>query len=162
MTLPESDHERLSAHFTVAELTFSDTAIRHGLDNTPSPTALAALRVLVTTILEPARLACGPIRVNSGYRSGDVNKLVGGSMRSQHMRGEAADIVPLAVTLQELYRWLYVHTPFDQLIWEYSTWIHVSCAPGREPRQVALVSERSPMGVVSYRQARTDEELIPT
>ena len=83
----------LSTHFTLTELTRSATAQRLGMDNTPDAQTLNNLRALATNVLEPLRQLYGsPIRVTSGYRSPDLNAVVGGAPSSQHMRGQAADI----------------------------------------------------------------------
>lgn len=130
---------KITEHFTLEELTKSATATRLGLDNTPTPEAIQALTHLATEVLEPARLAYGlPISVSSGYRSPQLNRHVGGSPTSQHMRGEAVDIT--ATDMRALFRILWRTTPFDQLIWEHGDdqqpqWIHVSYCHGRAPRR---------------------------
>ena len=64
-----------------------------GIDNTPPSSAVKALNDLVDNVLDPLREAWGgPIRVNSGYRCPELNRIVGGTPTSQHQRGEAADI----------------------------------------------------------------------
>lgn len=120
-------------NFTIAELSASTTAVRLRIPNIPDSTHIDALTRLATHILDPLRDAWGaPIRVNSGYRSPSLNRAVGGSATSQHLRGEAADITAgspranrrlfaLAISLQ---------LPFDQLIDEKNySWIHVSYSP---------------------------------
>lgn len=44
-----------------------------------------------------------PITINSGYRSPEHNKKVGGASRSQHLYGKAADIVVKGVAPQKVY-----------------------------------------------------------
>ena len=81
-------------YFTISELLKSDTATKHGIWNGATKEAEENLRSLVENVLDPLREAYGkPIRVTSGYRCPKLNRLVGGSPNSQHMRGEAADIV---------------------------------------------------------------------
>ena len=83
---------KLSPNFNLIELTKSSTAMRMGIDNTPSDlTHLVNLTHLAIHILQPCRDEFGVITVNSGYRSPDLNKAVGGSDRSQHCHGQAAD-----------------------------------------------------------------------
>lgn len=123
----------LTEHFSLAELIESQTAARLGLDNTPSDDVLDHLRLLCTTILEPARMALGPLRISSGYRAPAVNAAVGGSKDSDHMRGFAADVIPVEVSKGTFARWVKLWVPFDQIIGEYGTpeqpaWIHVSAA----------------------------------
>jgi len=86
---------------------------------------------LCENVLEPARAVLGPIRVNSGYRSKKVNSAVGGAWGSQHQFGQAADIIPLGINvpLFDLYEYIYKNLLFDQLIWEFGSWVHVSFAP---------------------------------
>ena len=116
-------------HFTISELLKSDTALKNKLWNGAPKEAEENLRALVDEVLDPLREAYGrPIRVNSGYRCPKLNNLVGGTTNSQHMRGEAADIQPVAGNesdLDELARILISNGKFDQLI-IYPTFIHVS------------------------------------
>ena len=116
-------------HFTISELLKSDTALKHKLWNGAPKEAEENLRALVDEVLDPLREAYGkPIRVNSGYRCPRLNTLVGGSLNSQHMRGEAADIQPVVGNegdLDFLARLLIANGKFDQLIL-YPTFIHVS------------------------------------
>ena len=84
---------KLTAHFTLGELTRSSTAERLRLDNTPTPEALRALQT-TAEMLERIRTTLGrPIIVTSAYRSPAVNRAVGGATSSDHMAGQAADIV---------------------------------------------------------------------
>lgn len=134
-------------YFTIQELTASATARRKGIDNTPDATATAALTALVANVLDPLREAWGrPIVVTSGYRSAKLNRAVGGAARSQHCRGEAADIRTLSDRRWEN-RQLFdliqkLKLPYDQLIDEYDyDWIHVSFADGKNRRQVLHVKK---------------------
>lgn len=130
---------KLTTHFSLEEMTFSETAVRNGLDNRPDPASRQNLRVLCEKVLEPIReLAGGPINVTSGYRSPTLNSIVSGSPDSQHKTGEAADInCPLLnpITLFEKIRTSKI--PFDQLIDEFGAWVHVSHrSAGRNRREV--------------------------
>ena len=125
-------------YFTIKELTRSDTARWLGIDNTPPPSAVRALHELVDHVLDPLREAWGgPIRVNSGYRCPELNKIVGGTPYSQHQRGEAADIT---VGSQSRNRRLLalikrLELPVDQCIDEKGCrWIHVSHRTGHNRR----------------------------
>ncbi len=135
----------LSAHFSFDEFVFSDTAIRLGIDNMPNSDQIANIKALCSSVLEPARLTLGAIKVNSGYRSPDLNKLVGGSPTSEHMcQGDhaAADIRPLSptVSLPHLYAYIRSRLVFNQLIFEFSSWVHVSFRRVGENRNECLVS----------------------
>lgn len=83
----------LSPHFRLIEFTRSGVATDKGIDNTPGKEEVEALRALCENILEPMRRRFGLIYISSGYRNRRVNNAVGGVMNSQHMRGEAADIL---------------------------------------------------------------------
>ena len=122
---------QLSQHFTLSEFCASEVAARRGLDNTIPPELIPNAVALCENVLEPARLALGPIRINSGYRSKKVNSAVGGAWGSQHQFGQATDIIPLGINvpLFDLFDYIYKNLPFDQLIWEYGSWVHVSFAP---------------------------------
>lgn len=125
----------LSSHFTLEELCRSETAARLGIDNFPPLEVVDRLRRVCEFILEPLRAHVGfPVIVNSGYRSPELNKAVGGSKNSQHMLGEAVDIeVPQVPNkrLAQMVRGLGL--PYDQLILEHAEdsdpqagWVHVS------------------------------------
>ena len=123
---------QLTDHFTLSELTRSETAERRHIDNTPSPEVVDNLRALCRNVLEPARVAFGaPIYITSGYRCPVLNKAVGGKPTSQHLRGEAADLQVQGVrNLKRLYNAIKDHGVFDQLLYESNKsgarWIHVS------------------------------------
>lgn len=129
----------------MTELTSSATAKRKGIDNTPDAKAKAALSALVANVLDPLREKYGkPIVVSSGYRCPKLNKAVGGVARSQHTKGEAADIRCVSDSRAENKRLfdLIVASglPFDQLIDEYNyDWVHVSFKDGANRRQILHV-----------------------
>lgn len=134
MPADESQSMNLSPHFTLEEMTLSQTAVRRGIDNTPPADVVERLRKLCVEILEPARAALGPLKISSGYRSKKLNVAVGGSTTSAHCLGYAADVLPLRVTKMEFARWVKQNCKFDQLILEFGTeqepaWIHISCDP---------------------------------
>lgn len=135
---------RLTEHFTLRELTRSQTAARKGICNRPSHDAVHKLRDLCVQILEPVRVAFGvPIMPSSGYRSPELNAEVGGSKTSQHCKGEAVDFEVPGVSNYDLSLWIKENLPFDQLILEchtlgkpHSGWVHVSYRAGANRRQV--------------------------
>jgi zinc D-Ala-D-Ala carboxypeptidase len=125
----------LSPHFTLAELTKSQTALRLGLDNSPTPEHIENLKYLALNILEPIRNKFGAFTPNSGYRSKALNEAINGSAKSQHSKGEAVDLDIVGVPNKKLCKWIYDNLEFDQLILEYwneedndpnSGWVHVS------------------------------------
>lgn len=128
------DATHLSEHFKLWEFVTSQTATRHGINNTPPEAVINRLRFLCEEILDPARQAVGPLRISSGYRCPALNRAVGGSTTSAHMQGYAADVIPLAASKLEFAHWVRANCKFDQIILEYGTrsnpsWIHVSGDP---------------------------------
>lgn len=139
MTLPDL---RLSQHFTLNELTFSETAARRGLDNTPGPAALANLKRVAMLLEEVRELLGRPILVNSGFRSPEVNAAVGSRPTSQHLTGCAADIRVPGMTPAEVVRAVVEsRIAYDQVIREFDRWTHISVpsVPAQKPRRQALV-----------------------
>ena len=121
----------LSRNFSLSELTKSQTALRNGLDNKPSIEEIVALTVLCNNVLQPIRDRYGSFTPNSAFRTVELCKLVGSSAKSQHARGEAADIEVIGTDNYQLAEWITKNLDFDQLIWEYGTdnepdWVHVS------------------------------------
>lgn len=119
-------------YFTIKELCKSNTAIKHGIDNTPTPEVEQNLIALIENVLDPLREAWGrPIIVNSGYRSPELNKVIGGVKTSQHMTGQAVDIQTVTDSKsdnEKLFKLAQsLDLPFDQLIDESNySWIHIS------------------------------------
>lgn len=122
---------KLTEHFSFDELIHSDTAKQRGIYNVPDAEQAACIALLAANVLEPARQEYGhPIEVTSGYRSERLNKAVGGKPNSQHLRGQAADLV--CDDLEELYDIIKELGVYDQLLLESngkSKWIHVSFNP---------------------------------
>ena len=121
----------LSKNFSLSEFTRSDTAKRLGIENECSSVEqVLNLAYLCHMVLQPLRDRFGPIRINSGYRCPELNRAVGGTSSSQHMRGEAVDIhLPSKDVGRQYYDFLKTLPAVDQLIWEQRggvTWIHVS------------------------------------
>jgi hypothetical protein len=133
----------LSPHFTLAELTQSQTAAREGLDNTPPAEMVDALRK-TAELLERVRALLGkPILVSSGYRSPRVNRAVGGAAQSAHMLGCAADFsCPSFGSPLEICRAIAASDiSFDQLIHEFRAWVHIAWAP--LPRRQVLTIDKA-------------------
>lgn len=124
---------KLSANFSLNELTKSDTATRHDIDNTPTMQVIENLQDLVDNVLQPLREKFGPIVVTSGYRSPAVNTKIGGSTTSDHCHGYAADFEVLGMDNRELALYIRNNIKFKQLILEFyrdgvpdSGWVHCS------------------------------------
>ena len=131
------DNTVLTPHFKLREFTESATAMKHGIDNRPTPEVVENLRRLCTHTLEPLGL---PIIITSGYRTKELNEIiVHASRKSQHMEGRAADFVvsgfKFQVSSPESHRELLIRAfrliitdpevDFDKVI-IYPTFIHVS------------------------------------
>lgn len=134
---------KLTEHFTLEEM----TRTAQPFPNNPSQVEVTALRNLCTHVLEPVRERFGPVKVNSGYRSSQVNAAVGSSDKSQHRKGEAADIECPGVSNIVLAKWIRDNLHFDQLILEAykpgipdSGWVHVSYRTGRARKSVLTMT----------------------
>tara|TARA_R110001599_G_scaffold103577_1_gene263692 strand:- start:85 stop:543 length:459 start_codon:yes stop_codon:yes gene_type:complete len=124
----------ISKHVSKKEGTFSNTATRKGIDNTPGSEELQNMELIAEKIFEPLRKAAnGPIKINSFFRSEELNKAIGGSSKSQHCQGRAIDVDDVYgyMSNKEMYNYIKNNLDFDQLIWEFGTednpdWVHVS------------------------------------
>ena len=142
--MPASNQDlQLSEHFSLAEFIFSQTAARNGIDNTPSPKTIANMKRLCAQVLEPLRAHVQqPIRVSSGYRCPELNRRIGGAPESQHIKGEAADIVVAGWTPRQLCDWIHANCDYDQVIEEYGRWTHVSLNSSSANRRIYLNATR--------------------
>jgi zinc D-Ala-D-Ala carboxypeptidase len=141
------DDTRLSPNFTLAELTFSEVALRLGFDNEPPAALIPNLQRLCQMILEPARTLLNvPLHVNSGYRSHELNAAIGGATDSAHMYCRAADILPIGMPLLEAFEKLRTSAiAYDQIIVECGAWIHIAIAmEDAAPRRQALTASGRP------------------
>lgn len=136
----------LSEHFTLEELTQSDIAQRHSLDNNPDKFAIANLTCLAQ-LLESVRSLFGkPVRINSAYRSIAVNALLGSKPTSQHCIGCAADIRIEGLTPDQIVKKIInSDIKYDQLIREFDSWVHISIPNGEGyvPRKQALIIDKT-------------------
>ena len=124
------DGVRLSPHFKLNEFIKADKYP----DNKPTLQDVVNMAYGCQMLLEPARIAVGPIIVNSGFRNSRVNRLVGGVDNSQHTRGQAADIRPADPRqFQRLVDFLKASLYTDQLL-TGSAWLHISWSPFAQPR----------------------------
>ena len=118
----------LSAHVTLAEFENSQTATTHGINNKMNESQIASAKLLCENVFEPLRLYLNtPIKINSGYRSAQLNKMIKGSLTSQHCKAEALDLHIGA----KGFNFIKDKLEFDQLIWEFGndeqpSWVHVS------------------------------------
>ena len=126
-------------YFTLKELTRSATAEAKGIDNAPTPEVEKNLTLLVDNVLDKLREIYGkPITVNSGYRCPELNKAVGGSKTSDHVKGFAADITGGSKEENErIFNIIKHNFHFKQLIDEKGfPWGHVSYDPSNLKNQI--------------------------
>lgn len=134
--------ENISKHITYKEATHSNTGIKRGIDNTPGNGELIAMKRLAENVFEPLRDHFGkPIRVNSFFRSKELNRAVGGSSTSQHVKGEAIDISGIGISNKDLFNYIKQNLDFDRLIWEFGNdsepqWVHVSYKADKNRKSV--------------------------
>jgi len=128
----------------------SYTAKRRGIDNKPGDYELTNMTALAENIFEPLReWVGGPIKINSFFRSVELNEAIGGSSKSQHCQGRAIDIDDVYghKTNAEMYNWIKENLNFDQMIWEFGTddnpdWVHISYVSEDGNRNRCLKAEK--------------------
>lgn len=125
---------KISNHVSYKEGIKSNTALRRGIDNTPGAYEQQNMEIIAEKVFEPLReWVGGPIKINSFYRSEELNEAIGGSSRSQHCEGRAIDLDDTFgyKTNKEMFDYIRENLRFDQLIWEFGddnnpAWVHVS------------------------------------
>jgi len=140
----------ISKHISYKEGTYSNTATRLGIDNTPNDDQLTNMELVAEKIFEPLRsYVGGPIKINSFFRCPKLNTAIGGSHKSQHCKGQAMDIDDVfgRCTNAEMYHWIKDNLDFDQMIWEFGDddnpdWVHVSYVSEEDNRNRCLKAYR--------------------
>ena len=140
----------ISKHISYKEGVYSITAIRKGIDNEPNEEQLSNMKLVAEKIFEPVRTHFKiPIKVNSFFRSPDLNKAIGGSTKSQHCKGQAIDIDDTygKIKNSDIYWWIKDNLDFDQMIWEFGNndnpdWVHVSYVSPDKNRNRCLKAYR--------------------
>jgi uncharacterized protein YcbK (DUF882 family) len=141
----------LSDHFSLAEFTKSQTAIRKGIKNDPNDAAIENMRLLCENILEPVRQHYDiPFTLNSGFRCLALNEAVGSSSRSQHVTGQAADFEIPTIANKNLAHWIMDNLDYDQVLLEFykegdpsSGWVHCSYDNGNNRKQAKKFDGRT-------------------
>ena len=136
----------ISKHISYKEGVKSNTATRLGIENKPNEEQLKNMKLLAEKVFEPLRKEVGgPIKVNSFFRSPELNKAIGGSTKSQHCHGQAIDIDDTFGYKKnaEMYYFIKSELDFDQMIWEFGTdgnpdWVHVSYVSPEKNRNRCL------------------------
>jgi len=124
----------ISKHISDKEGVYSRTAMRKEIDNIPNEDELKNMKLLAKEVFEPLRRwVDGPIKINSFFRSEELNKAIGGAKSSQHCKGQAVDIDDTfgSATNAQMYNFIKENLNFDQMIWEFGDsdnpdWVHVS------------------------------------
>ncbi|NBU05223.1 MAG: hypothetical protein EBT39_02580 [Sphingobacteriia bacterium] len=134
----------LSAHVTLAEFQDSSTATTHGINNKMNESQIASAKLLCENVFEPLRIHLNtPIKISSGYRSPQLNKMIKGSLSSQHCKAEAMDLQ----IGSKGFNFIKDKLEFDQLIWEFGndenpSWVHVSYS-SRNRKQVLKATKKN-------------------
>ena len=132
----------MTEHFTLEELTFTN---HREFDNTPNQTQIYQLNRLANFLEQVRALLGKPILIDSAFRSVEVNRAVGSTDKSQHLRGCACDFRVPGMTPDEVVRTIKAsNLQYDQLIREFDAWIHVSIpnTVDNKPRKMALIIDK--------------------
>lgn len=147
---------RLSANFTLEEMCRSQTAARMGKLIEPTDEQIYALQYHCLMVQQPIRELLGcPIIVTSGLRPEWLNRAIGGSKNSQHIKGEATDnvLVGYKGTLLDACKEIVKSDiKYDQLIYEFGEWIHISSSPNPRGEILSAYSSGGLMPKTIYEQ----------
>jgi len=124
----------ISEHISYKEGVYSRTATRLSIDNEPNKNQKSNMCIIANEVFEPLRVwVGGPIKINSFFRSPELNNAIGGSSRSQHCQGQAIDLDDTfgKATNAEMFKFIKENLDYDQMIWEFGDdknpdWVHVS------------------------------------
>ena len=137
--------KNISKYITYLEATTSQTAIRKGIDNSPSDAELINMQLVAIRVFDVVRDHFKtPLRVSSFYRCLKLNTAVGGAKNSQHKLGQAIDMQGTGdVTNKKIFEFIKKNLDFDQLIWEFGNeanpaWVHVSYVSKEKNRKQIL------------------------
>jgi len=138
--------KRISKHITYKEATHSNYATQYGIKNKPNEEQVENMKLLAEKVFEPLReWVDAPIKVNSMFRSLELNTALKGSKTSSHMNGEAMDITSMGGKSNlEMFHYIRTELDFDQLIWEFGKepkWLHVSFSKNNR-KQVLVTKKR--------------------
>ena len=151
---------KLSKNLSLKEMTKSWTALRKGIDNTPTPEHIDNMKVLAEKIFQPIRdYFRVPIHISSGYRSKALNDAIGGSKTSQHSKGQAIDVDRDGHSQpdnSDLFIFVKDNLDFDQMIWEFGTdmnpnWVHISYVSEEDNRNRCLKAYKDEYNKTKYK-----------
>ena len=136
----------ISEHISYKESVYSRTATRLDINNEPNDEQMDNMCLIAQEVFEPLRMwVGGPIKINSFFRSPELNKAIGGSTKSQHCHGQAIDLDDTfgRATNAEMFEFIKKHLDFDQIIWEFGDdenpdWVHVSYVSEEKNRNRCL------------------------
>jgi len=136
----------ISKHISYKEGVYSRTAMRRSIKNNPNAEQMENMISIAEEVFEPLRMwVGGPIKINSFFRSPELNKAIGGSGKSQHCHGQAIDLDDTfgRATNAEMYKFIKENLDFDQMIWEFGDddnpdWVHVSYVSPEQNRNRCL------------------------
>ena len=136
----------ISKHISYKEAVYSRTAQRLDIYNHPDNVQKDGMILIAEKVFEPLRkFVGGPIKINSFFRSPDLNKAIGGSGKSQHCQGQAIDLDDTfgKATNAEMFNYIKENLDFDQMIWEFGDednpdWVHVSYVSEEKNRNRCL------------------------
>lgn len=120
------------------DISYSETAKRWKIDNTPTEEAKKNSLILIQKIIYPLeRYFKKRVNINSFYRCPTLNRIVGGKQKppSQHTKGQAVDITIGGVANSDIFNYIKNYLPYDQLIQE-KTWIHVSLKSSNNRKEI--------------------------
>jgi len=138
--------ENISKHISYKEATRSNTALRRGIENIPDVEELENMKLIAEKVFEPLRKwVGGPIKINSFYRSPELNVAIGGSKKSQHCHGQAIDIDDTYGhrSNASMFKHIRYSMDYDQIIWEFGddknpAWVHISYVSEEKNRHRCL------------------------
>ena len=138
--------DNISKHISYKEATRSNTALRRGIENIPDVEELENMKLIAEKVFEPLRKwVGGPIKINSFYRSPELNVAIGGSKKSQHCHGQAIDIDDTYGhrSNASMFKHIRYNMDYDQIIWEFGddknpAWVHVSYVSEEKNRHRCL------------------------
>ena len=139
--------KKISKYISYKEATHSDYAKRNKIANKPKAEHIENMELLAEKVFEPLReWVEAPIKVNSMFRSLELNSALKGAVKSSHLTGNAMDLTSMGGKSNlEMFHYIKDNLDFDQLIWEFGAepkWLHVSYESEKENRKQVLVTKR--------------------
>ena len=142
--------KKISENISYKEAVRSETAKRLGISNKPKKEHIENMELIAEKIFQPLReWVDHPLRINSFFRSEELNSRIGGAISSAHKEGLAIDITSLGEkTNLEMFHYIKDHLDYDILINEYPNddgepkWIHVSWNKKKNRKQVLEIKRK--------------------